>query len=79
MYIILGNFNICVGSRKSDDDEWSGVREPYGFGSVNAGKELLSFLSISTLSYSVQHMVPEGRHMYTGKHGNTPNPNSGAV
>ena len=29
MYIILGNFNICVGSRKSDDDEWSGVREPY--------------------------------------------------
>ena len=60
MYIILGNFNTCVGSRKSDDNEWSGVREPCWFGSVNAGKELLSFLSISTPSYSVQYMVPEG-------------------
>ena len=46
-YIILGDFNARVGSRQSDDDEWSGVREPHGFGSVNdAGKELLSFLSL---------------------------------
>ena len=46
-YIILGDFNARVGSRESIDDEWSNVRGPYGFGSVNdAGKELLSFLSI---------------------------------
>ena len=46
-YIILGDFNARVGSRESDDDEWSGVRGLHRFGSVNdAGKELLSFLSL---------------------------------
>ena len=47
MYIIVGDFNARVGSMERDDDEWSGVRGPHGFGSVNdAGKELLSFLSL---------------------------------
>ena len=40
-YTILGDFNASVGSRESDDNDWSGVREPHRFGSVNdAGKEL---------------------------------------
>ena len=43
----IGDFNARVGSRESDDDEWSGVRGPHVFGSVNdTGKELLSFLSV---------------------------------
>ena len=47
MYIIVGDFNARVGSMERDEDEWSGVRGPHGFGSVNdAGKELLSFLSL---------------------------------
>ena len=46
-HIILGDFNARVGSRESDDNEWSGVRGPHRFGSVNdAGKELLSCISL---------------------------------
>ena len=45
-YVILGDFNARVGSRSDDEDDlWSGVLGPHGYGEVNdAGKELLSFL-----------------------------------
>jgi len=45
-WILLGNFDARVGSRVYCDDQWDGVREPYGFGELNdAGRELLPFLS----------------------------------
>ncbi|XP_065886632.1 uncharacterized protein [Dysidea avara] len=45
-WIMLGDFNARVGSRVCLDDQWDGVRGPYGFGELNdAGRELLSFLS----------------------------------
>ena len=47
-YMILGDFNARVGSREGEDDEWWYERGPYGHGLLNeAGKELLSFLSIN--------------------------------
>ena len=75
-YIILGDFNACVGSRESYDDEWSNVRGPYGLGSVNdAGKEVLSFLSIhQAMMCNKWYQKKE-----TVKYGNSQNPNSGAV
>ncbi len=48
MYIILGDFNAHVGSQDESDDPWGGVRGPHGFeGANDAGKELVSFLSIN--------------------------------
>ena len=46
MLILLGEFNIRVGSREGSDDLWWHVREPHGVGECNdSGKELLNFLS----------------------------------
>ena len=46
-YLILGNFNIRVRSRECVKDQWESVRGPHGYGAINdAGKELLSFLSV---------------------------------
>ena len=45
-YLMLGDFNACVGSRhsSSEDDPWEQVRGPHGVGEVNeAGEELLNF------------------------------------
>ena len=43
-YMLLDDFNACVGSRESDE-QWVGMRGPHGFGAAkDAGKELLSFL-----------------------------------
>ena len=46
-FVILGDFNACVGSRDGDEgDVWTDVRGPHGLRAVNdAGRELLSFLS----------------------------------
>ena len=45
---LLGDFNACVGSREGNDDPWWYERGPYGHGILNdAGRELLSFLSIN--------------------------------
>ena len=45
-YIVLGDFNACVGSRQVVGDQWSKVRGQQGCGVANdAGKELLGFLS----------------------------------
>ena len=47
-YVMLGDFNARVGSRVSGDDEWWYERGPHGHGVPNeAGRELLSFLSIN--------------------------------
>ena len=44
-YILLGDFNACVGSRTADDRWWY-ERGLHGYGKLNeAGQELLSFLS----------------------------------
>ena len=48
MFIVLGDFNARVGSREKakEDDVWSEVRGPHGFGKCNdSGKELLAFLA----------------------------------
>jgi len=38
-YVVLGDFNTRVGSRR-DDDEWWNVRGPHGHGDLNdAGKD----------------------------------------
>ena len=49
LYIVLGDFNARVGARNHmDEDQWQGSRGPHGIGEVNdAGKELLSFLSLN--------------------------------
>ena len=47
-YVIMGDFNACVGSRTSVDEQWAGVRSPHGLKETNeAGRELLSFLAIN--------------------------------
>ena len=47
-YVILGDFNARVGSRTDRRDRWWYERGPHGYGSLNeAGKELLSFLSVN--------------------------------
>ena len=46
-YVVLGDFNAHVGSRKHVGDQWDAVRGPHGYGVINdAGRELLSFLSV---------------------------------
>ena len=47
-YILLGDLNARVGSRRDTDDTWKGVRGPYGYGESNdMGRELLTFLSVT--------------------------------
>ena len=46
-YVILGDFKAYVWSRECVGDRWRLVRGPHGYGVFNdAGKELLSFLSV---------------------------------
>ncbi len=46
-FVLLGDFNACVGSR-SENDEWWDERGPHGHGVLNeAGRELLSFCSVN--------------------------------
>ena len=52
-YVVLGDFNACVGSRKVVGDQWSEVWDPHGCGVTNdAGKELLGFLSTQQATVS---------------------------
>ena len=47
-YVLLGDFNACVGFRESEDDQWGRVYGSHGLGALNeAGRELLSFLAIN--------------------------------
>ena len=46
-FVLLGNFNARIGSR-STESEWWNVRGPHSHGELNdAGRELLTFLSIN--------------------------------
>jgi len=46
-YVLIGDFNTRVRSRKVCGEQWDKVRGPNGYGCINdAGKEPLSFLSI---------------------------------
>lgn len=47
MYVMLGEFNVCVGSGAAKEDEWQHERAPpMSFGHLNeAGRELLAFIS----------------------------------
>ena len=46
-YIVVGDFNVHVGSREEAGDYWSKVRDTHGFDlTKEAGKELHGFLSI---------------------------------
>lgn len=47
-YIILGDFNAHVGSRRTKNEQWCKVRGPFGLGEENdAGSELLNFLLLN--------------------------------
>ena len=53
-YILLGDLNARVGARQPSDDRWANVCGPHGFGALNdAGKELLSFLSVNEAIYTL--------------------------
>ena len=45
-YVMLGDFNVRMGSRVVDDDGWWHERAPHGYEELNeAGRDLLYFLS----------------------------------
>ena len=59
-YIILGIFNTCVGSRESDDNEWSGVKGHTGLGqSMMLGKSFCPF-SLYTKLQCATHGATHG-------------------
>ena len=69
-YVILGDFNARVGSRKSGNDEQrSGVRGPHWYGSENdAGKELLSFLALHQATVCNTWFVKKDIYKQTWQH-----------
>ena len=78
MYVVLGDFNARVGSRiagehENDDDDESGqssnVLGPHGHGELNeAGRELLSFLSINEATVCNTWYQKKGIHKATWQH-----------
>ena len=68
-YVLLGDFNACVGSRHGQDDLWSLVRGPHGFGACNdAGGELLSFLSTNEAMICNTWFEKRNIHKHTWQH-----------
>ena len=77
-YVVLGDFNARVGSRNDSadenvDDNASGQRSnvlgPHGHGELNeAGKELLSFLSINEATICNTWYQKKGIHKATWQH-----------
>ena len=68
-YVILGNFNASVGSRKSVIEQWDGVRGPHGHRAVNdAGRELLSFLSLHQTTVCNTWFQKKAIHKQTWQH-----------
>ena len=72
--MLLGDFNAQVGSRPdvwndADTDEWHDVRVPRGFGKVNdAGKELLSFLSMNQSTICNTWFVKNPMYLQSWQH-----------
>lgn len=65
-YVMLGDFN---GSRVSGGEEWWYERGPHGHGALNeAGRELLSFLSINGATVSNTWFVKKDIHKQTWQH-----------
>ena len=68
-FMMLGAFNCHVGSRYVDDDDWWYERGPHGYGEIiEAGKELLSFVSTNDGSISDTWIEKKEIHKQTWKH-----------
>jgi len=68
-YVVLGDFNARVGSREGDDDTWWHERGPHGHGVLNeAGRELLSFLSINGATVCNTWFVKKAINKQTWQH-----------
>ena len=67
-YVVMGDFNACVGSRQGEGDMWASVRGPHGLGEVNeSGRELLDFLSINEASLCNTWFCKKDIHKQTWK------------
>ena len=77
-YLLLGDFNVRVGSREYVRDQWGSERGPHGYRATNnAAKELLSFLSIHQAT--VCNTWYKKMAIYINRHGNIQSLSSGAV
>ena len=69
LYVLLGDFNACIGSRDSAQDQWGEARGPHGHGSVNdAGQELLSFLTTHQATACNTWYQKRNIHLATWQH-----------
>ena len=67
--VMLGDFNARVGSRMNQDDDWWYERGPHGHGVLNeAGRELLSFLSINEATVCNTWFPKRAIHKQTWQH-----------
>ena len=67
-FLVLGDFNARVGSHVTGGEWWS-VRGPHGHGELNeAGKELLTFLSINGATVCNTWFQKRVIHMTTWQH-----------
>ena len=74
-FVLLGDFNARVGTRQSTDDQSRSVRGPHGLSELNdAGKELLSFLSMNEVTICNMWFKKPDIRKYTWQH-----PKSGIV
>ena len=68
-YVILGDFNARVGSRKAKDDHWQRVRGPFGLGEENdAGRDLLNFLLLNESTICNSWFMNSAIHKRTWQH-----------
>ena len=68
-FVMLGDFNARVGSRADQDDDWWYERGPHGHGVINeAGRELLSFLSINDATVCNTWFPKKAIHKQTWQH-----------
>ena len=71
-YVILVDFNAHVGSRECVGDQWGSVRGPHGYEVINnAGKELLSFLSVNRATVCNTWFAKKAIHQQTWQHPNS--------
>ena len=68
-YVLLEDFNACVGSREQSGDLWSNVRGSHGYGEVNdVGRELLSFLALNEVTVCNTWYMKMNIHKATWQH-----------